>query len=205
MELRCYHLPSAKPLVLRTYIQAFIISPFLFCCYATNLLLYFLPFLFLFLIKFIPPLILHALFRRSRVSWVSFEYHWFFLGVLASLFHELLSVGVTLADWSGTNVSYVTRKFVPSCLWKSSFGLPVVSRRIRFLLSCEGWKPWLPACGLPHSLNYLQDPFPLCVWRQLKRLKQNTVISGHQILLISSWLNGGLQDCRMFCTPSSAF
>jgi hypothetical protein len=123
MELLCYHLPSAKPIVLRTYIQAFIISPFLFCCYANNLLLYFLQFLLLFLITFIPSLILHALFCRSRVSWVSFDYHWFFFYVLASLFHELLGVGVTLADWSGTNVSYATRKFVPSCLWKSSFAV----------------------------------------------------------------------------------
>lgn len=150
---------SAKPIVLRSYIQAFIISPFLFCCSATNLSSYSLTFLLISLTTFF--LLWSFMPSSSSVGHVSFEFHLiaisflFYFAVLASLSHELLGVGVTLADWSGTNVSYVTRKLVPSCLWKSSFGLPAASRRIRFLLSCEGWQAWLPACGLPHFPNYL--------------------------------------------------
>jgi len=197
---------SVKPIVLRSYIQAFIISPFLFCCSGTNLSSYSLTIL-LFLITFF----LLWSFMPSSVGHVSFVFHLitisflFCFASLASLFHELLGVGVTLVNWRGTNVSYVTRKLVPSYLWKSSFGLPTASRRIRFILSCEGWQVWLPACGLPHFPNHLKGAFPLCAWRQPKRLEQNTVISGRQILLISSRLNWGLQDCELSCTTSSVF
>lgn len=62
---------SAKSIVLRSYIQAFIISPFLFCCSVTNLSSYSLTFLLLFLII----IFLLWSFMPSSVGHVSFEFH----------------------------------------------------------------------------------------------------------------------------------